>query len=106
MHEERPALDGRTREGLRPPDIEGLGQFGLGFRFVHSGVRGGVHDHVWRGFPAGFRDAFEVLQVAAHFAAGGAEGDQFAKRRKAALEFPADLPGFSEQEDFHTVRPA
>ena len=106
MHEERVARERRFCESFRPAGIQGLGQLGLGFGFVNSGVGGGVHDHVRRDFPAGSRDTFDVPKITAKPEARRTQGEQFAKRREAALEFPADLPGFSEQEDFHTVRPA
>ena len=33
------------------------------------------------------------------------ECDDFSERRKAALQFPADLPAHAEQQDLHSLRP-
>ena len=50
--------------------------------------------------------AFQIGEVAAQFFAVVIQRDQLAQRRKAALQFPADLAVLAEQQYFHQARPA
>jgi len=66
-------------------------------------MRGGVDDDV-RGYLAdGFGECREISEITAIVGAVEFKGDDFTERGEAALQFPADLSAFTEEEDFHGV---
>ena len=81
-----------------------LGVLGLALGFVHRGVGGGIDDHIRREALQRRGQAVEVTQVAAVIATFRVQRQHLAQRRQAALQFPADLAVFAEQEDLHARR--
>ena len=69
-------------------------------------MRGCVDNHIRRNGSHGMGEAFQIGKAAAEFLAVVIQRDQFAQRRQAALQLPADLAVFAEQQDLHHVRTA
>ena len=107
MHQQGPELGGFLgqnggRFGIEPPC-----QLVLRLGFVDRGVGGGVDDDVR---PQGLHRAGQTGQVVqvATMALGfrarmTIQRRHFAQHAQCALQLPADLPVFAQQQDFHAA---
>ena len=77
-------------------------RFGLGLGLVHRGIGRGIHDDVRRQCAHGAGNVGRAHKVGAGLIMGAQRND-FTERRKAALQFPADLAVFTEEKDSHEI---
>ena len=87
----------------RRSGVEGAGELGLAFGFVHGGVGGGIDDDVGAQRAHGVGKACGVAEVAAVLGAVKVECGDLAQHREAALQLPADLATFAKEEDVHAL---
>ena len=78
-------------------------RFALGL--VYSGIGRGIDDHIRSDCAHGFGNIVQTGEVAALLPAINVQRDQLAQRRKTALQLPAYLTTFTEQQKFHQTRP-
>ena len=84
--------------------VEQLGKVALALGFIHRGMGGGIDDHVRLQQTHGLSHAFRVTEVAA--VVGGVKihrGDA-TQRQQRALQLPAHLAIFTEQQNMHQLR--
>ena len=87
--------------------IDRVCPLGLAFGLVDCCVSGGIDDDLRRHGTHRGRDPCWIGEVTAQTVRSGTvEGDQFAKRRQAALQLPADLSVLAEKQNFHAPRPS
>jgi len=112
VHQPSPALVRQLRQQARCVGVDALRQRRLALGFVDCGVGGGVDDHLRTQLLHRARQRFEVGQIAAQprrvrveriRARVAVEGDEFAQRRQAALQLPAHLAVFAQQQDARWV---
>ncbi len=73
------------------------GELRLGLRAVHVCVGRGIDDESRSHLADSRDDLIRVCQIERCMI----EGDYLPERRKAPFELPADLPGFSGQQNLH-----
>jgi hypothetical protein len=67
---------------------------------------GGINDHVRRNAAYRLGYALQIGEIAAVFRAAHIQRDHLAQWCKTALQFPAYLAVFTEQQYLHQARPA
>ena len=103
MHQPGAQGGGLAGEYAGGGGVEQAGQFGLALGLVHSGVRGGVDDDVRLEGAHGGGDAFGVGKVAAMVGAVMVQRGDVAQHGQAALQLPANLAAFTEEQDVHAT---
>ena len=103
MHQQGADVGGLARQDAGRQGIEGVGQLGLAFSPVHRRVRGCIDDHIGPHGLHSSRQAVQIAEVAAQVRILTAQRHQFTQRCQTALQFPANLTVFAEQQDFHAL---
>ena len=107
MHQTDPGSSrDRLREDPRAVAVDPKREILVLLRGVDGRVGGGVNDHIRRHLAHGGGNPGQTGEIAAACVVTiGVECDKFAKRGQAALQFPADLTAFAEEQDAHQARP-
>ena len=101
MHQPGTDLGSRLRQCGGRGGIEASGQFRFALGFVHRGMGRRIDDHVGAVSQNSLSQALWLAQIAAEIGAVPVQRQHLAQRGQAALQLPADLAVFAQQQDFH-----
>ncbi len=91
-------------DGGNAGGVEQLGEVALALGFIHRGMRGGVDDHVRLQQTHGLGHAFRIAEVTAVIGRVKIHRRDTTQRQQRALQFPAYLAIFAEQQNMHQLR--
>ncbi len=101
MHHQGAELFGRLRHDAGRGGVELARQICLALGLVHGRMRGGVDDDIGTHAPHRVGHLIGLAEVGGIVGAVEVERDQFAQRRQAALQLPADLAALAQQQQLH-----
>lgn len=101
MNQQGAEFGGFAGQHARGQCIQGSGQHGLAFGTIDRGVGSGVDDDVGTQGAHGGGQIIEAAQIATVFGAVAIQGRDASQRGQAALQLPAQLAAFAEQQDVH-----
>ena len=106
MQDRAAAGMGSGRERAGPIAVDGeRRRFALGLGLVDRRIGRGIDDHIRNDCAHGVGNIVQTGEVTALLLAIHVQRDQLAQRRKTALQLPAYLATFTEQQKFHQTRP-
>ena len=104
MHQPRAQRLGFFGDSGNACGIEQFGKVALALGFIHRGMGGGVDDHVRLQQTHGLGHAFRVAEVTAVIGRVKIYRRNTTQRQQRALQLPAHLAIFAEQQNMHQLR--